>query len=92
MTIERRIRNKERCAYRGKKQRYAVWRAEYNAKWEVYHEAVCRRICDDNNLVLEDHMSKEKRNTWDHTYRDLKEKGYHMIGMSHQLMMMQHDV
>jgi len=27
-------RNKERLGYRGKKQRYSVWRAEYNKKWE----------------------------------------------------------
>lgn len=29
------IRNKERLGYRGPKQRYSVWRAEYNKKWEA---------------------------------------------------------
>ncbi len=31
---EEKIRNKERLGYRGPKQRYSVWRAEYNKKWE----------------------------------------------------------
>jgi hypothetical protein len=30
------IRNKERLGCRGPKQRYSVWRAEYNKKWEKY--------------------------------------------------------
>jgi hypothetical protein len=91
MTIERRIRNKERCAYRGKKQRYSVWRAEHNQKWETLYEAMSCRICDDNDLVIEDEKSKEERNTWNHTYHDLREKGYNMIGMSIRNMMMKHD-
>jgi hypothetical protein len=32
------IRNKERMGYRGPKQRYSVWRAEYNKKWKQYEE------------------------------------------------------
>lgn len=37
MVTERgcKIRNKERLGYRGRKQRYSVWRAEYNKKWEA---------------------------------------------------------
>jgi hypothetical protein len=31
---EFKTRNKERLGYRGQKQRYSVWRAEYNKKWE----------------------------------------------------------
>lgn len=87
MTIERKIRNKERCAYRGRKMRYSVWRARYNQVWEEVYEKMSRRICSDHNLVLDDHISEEPRNTWNHTYRDLREKGYNMIGTSIRNMM-----
>lgn len=33
MRNKTKIRNKERMGYRGPKQRYSVWRAEYNQKW-----------------------------------------------------------
>lgn len=82
MTIIRKIVNKERCGYRGKKQRYSVWRAELNKKWERADEAMVRRICQDNNLDIDECMSQEKRNTWEHTYCDLRNKGYNMIGVS----------
>ena len=36
MRSKSKIRNKERMGYRGPKQRYSVWRAEYNKKWEEY--------------------------------------------------------
>ena len=82
MTIVRKIVNKERCAFRGKKMRYSVWRAKYNKTWEQAYKVMVHRIIEDNNLNLEDHMSTEKRNTWEHTYRDLKKNGYNMIGVS----------
>lgn len=82
MTVIRKIRNKRRCGFRGKKMRYSVWRAKYNQMWGRAYEVMARRICDDNDLNVEDHISTEERNTWDHTYRDLRDKGYNMIGVS----------
>ena len=36
----RKIKNKERCGFRGKKRRYAQFRAEYNVFWENFHRKV----------------------------------------------------
>jgi len=44
------INNKERAGYRGKKQRYAVFRAEYNQKWLNNEEKVFKQECDRHNL------------------------------------------
>lgn len=82
MTVGRRILNKERCGYRSRKQRYNVWRAEYNERWEITCELIVRQICDDNGLKLEDYLSADKRNRWEKTYDALSNAGYHMIGQS----------
>lgn len=74
MTIHRKVRNKERQACRGPKQRYAVWRAEHNAKWERICEARCKTYCSDLGINIEDVKSKEERNTWEHTLKDLEKK------------------
>lgn len=76
MTIHRCIRNKERCAYRGPKERYAVLRARMNEDWERINQARCETICKDNDLNIEDFKSSEDRNSWEHTRRDLEALGY----------------
>jgi hypothetical protein len=77
MTTIRKIHNKERCAFRGSKLRYAVWRAQYNLHWERLNKAMAEQLCIDHGLNIEDHISSEKRNKWDHTYHDLRDKGYY---------------
>jgi len=67
----RKIRNKERCAYRGFKQRYSVWRAEYNEKWERCFEEQVKRLCADNNLIVEEQMVFDERIPWEHTWDKL---------------------
>jgi hypothetical protein len=76
MTIFRKITNKERCGYRGKKQRYSVWRAEQNSAWEKLNKAMVETLCEDNKLNLNDFLSKEERNTWEHTYDNIRNAGY----------------
>lgn len=39
----KKIKNKERMGHRGPKQRYSVWRAEYNKKWEEIDSLVAER-------------------------------------------------
>jgi hypothetical protein len=82
MTVIRKITNKERCASRGPKMRYAVWRAELNKKWECINKSMAEQLCIDHQLNIEDYMSQEKRNTWEHTYNNLKEKGYRHMSKS----------
>lgn len=77
MTIIRKIKNKNRPGFRGKKLRYSVWRACNNKTWEIANESMARRICEDNDLNVEEHLSAEKRNKWEHTYDDLRKKGYY---------------
>lgn len=90
MTIIRKIKNKERCGYRGKKQRYAVWRAKQNANWETLNKAMVETLCKDNNLSLEDFLSKEKRNTWEHTYDNIRNAGYGHVTKSIRDHMYEH--
>ena len=82
MTVVRKIKNKERCAYRGPKARYAVWRAELNQEWERIYKLRCETICADNGLNIEDFKSSERRNTWEHTRDNLEAKGYRCLSKS----------
>jgi hypothetical protein len=75
---DRKIRNKERCVYRGKRQRYAVWRGEDNQKWERCFEELVRRLCEYNDLVVEEQMVQDERIPWEHTFDKLDEEGYRL--------------
>jgi hypothetical protein len=74
----RKIRNKERCAFRGKKVRYAVWRSEYNKHWELVHERLVRQLCADYKLNVEEHMVHDERVPWEHTWDKLKKQYWPM--------------
>lgn len=78
----RKIYNKQRMGYRGPKLRYAVWRAQYNEKWEKCDQDLVERICRDNNLSLEEHMVAHERTPWEHTLKHLRAEGY---GLSKKL-------
>lgn len=80
----KKIRNKERCGFRGKKVRYSLWRARYNVAWEHCHRALALRICKDNDLNVEDYLSQEKRNPWEHTYNNLQNLGFYMLTASYK--------
>lgn len=82
---QRKIRNKERCSYRGPKQRYSVWRAEYNIKWEKCFERMVTRLCKDNNLILGEHWVRDERIPWEHTWDHLWELGYRFNESSRSL-------
>ena len=79
--IKEKTFNKERLGYRGKKQRYAVWRAEYNQKWENTFKQVVEAICSYNNLVVEEHMISHKRTPWEATATSLRDQGYKLKNM-----------
>ena len=87
MTIIRKIRNKERCKLRGPKLRSSVFRAEYNAYWERVNKAMVETLCKDHGLKIEDHLSSEPRNTWEHTYDDLRRAGYWHVSKSIRMHM-----
>lgn len=72
----RKIRNKERVASRGKKQRYAVFRAELNRRWERIFEKLVYQVCDDNKLNVVEHIVEDERIPWEHTWNKLKDDGY----------------
>ena len=74
----RKVRNKERLGFRGPKQRSSVFRAELNQKWEVVFKSLVRHVCDDNDLVVEEHMVNDERIPWEHTWRKLEESGYRL--------------
>jgi hypothetical protein len=76
MTIIRKIRNKERCGLRGPKQRSTVFRAEQNQYWERIYKDMAETLCRDHRLNLQDFLSTEPRNTWEHTYDNIREQGY----------------
>ncbi|MCK9458471.1 MAG: hypothetical protein M0R80_02360 [Proteobacteria bacterium] len=79
----RKVKNKERCAYRGQKVRYSVWRAKYNLFWERFHEEMVRQICADNDLPVEPLPHEKKRRLdWEKTQDELEHKGYHLLGHS----------
>lgn len=65
------IRNKERCAWRGKKQRYSVWRNELNLKWERCYEQMVVKICNENNLCIWDFYIEHKTRTWTKTFENI---------------------
>lgn len=80
-------RNKERLAWRGKKQRYSVFKARHNRMWETIHERMVLQICKDNGLRFEDYFKDDKRVPWETTYDYLtKELGYRMRTKSIQEM------
>lgn len=78
----RRIRNKERCAFRPKKIRYSVFRAKYNRHWEAFHERMVRHICKDHGLNVEEQMVEDDREPWDATYHHLLARGYRNLSRS----------
>ncbi len=71
-----RIRNKERVGFRGKKKRYSVFRAELNQKWERCMEEQVKKLCEDNDLNVEEQMVEDERIPWEHTWDKLREEGY----------------
>ncbi len=82
MTIERKIKNKERCGVRGPKLRYSIFRSMMNQQWERVCELRCFYLCKDFNLNIEDFKSLEKRNTWEHTLENLENHGYKFCSKS----------
>lgn len=48
--------NKSRFGYRGKKQRYAVYKAEWNQKWAPVEEKETRELCERHDLNPEDFL------------------------------------
>ena len=73
--------NKERKGFRGKKQRYSVWKAEYNQKWERCYEEKVRSLCAEHNLNVADWLvdvtPDTVRRRWGCTLGRLIECGYH---------------
>lgn len=72
----RKIRNKERVGFRGTKKRYSVFRAELNRKWEYVFEKLVTQLCKDNGLSITEHMVEDERIPWEHTFDELRRKGY----------------
>jgi len=72
------ILNKQRHGYRGVKQRYSVWRAEYNQKWEKSDKDLVERICRDNELNLCDYFvgDENERTPWEKTLNKLRSAGF----------------
>lgn len=49
--------NKSRFGYRGKKLRYAVYKAEYNQKWQPVEEKELKELCDKHGLLPEQFLN-----------------------------------
>jgi len=62
------ISNKRRPIERGPKKRYAVYRAEHNANFEVRYEEFCRRWCDRHDEPLEDFKIDHDKFPWRMTW------------------------
>ncbi len=62
--------NKSRFGYRGKKQRYSVFKAGVNQKWAPVDEKLTRDLCAEHDLVPEAFLCKtdNPNKQWTYAY------------------------